>query len=76
MDEPLKRKSPGFQGFSYAPEWTRTTTMFTHDKALNPVDELRLSERLLEPPVLGAYACIAPSRLLHAPGHARTLPEG
>jgi hypothetical protein len=25
------------QGFSYAPEWTRTTTPLTQDKALNPI---------------------------------------
>jgi hypothetical protein len=31
----LTRKSPGSQGFFYAPEWIRTTTMFTHDNALN-----------------------------------------
>jgi hypothetical protein len=46
------------------------------DEVSDPVDELRLSERLLEPPALAAYARIARSRLLRAPGHARTLPDG
>jgi hypothetical protein len=45
------------------------------DKVGNLVDELRLSERLLESLALGAYACIVLSRLLRAPGHARTLPD-
>jgi hypothetical protein len=34
-DEPLTRKSPDFQGFFYAPEWTRTTTDQAVHKALN-----------------------------------------
>jgi hypothetical protein len=46
------------------------------DEVSDPVDELRLSKRLLEPLALGAYACIVPSRLLRAPGHVRTLPDG
>jgi hypothetical protein len=46
------------------------------DEVGDPVDELRLSERLLEPLAIGAHACIALSRLLCAPGHARTLPDG
>jgi hypothetical protein len=37
------------------------------DKVRDPVDELRLSERLLEPSALGTYARIARSRLLRAP---------
>jgi hypothetical protein len=45
------------------------------DEVSDPVDELRLSERLLEPLALGAYSCIAPSRMLRAPGHPRTLPD-
>jgi hypothetical protein len=46
------------------------------DEVSDPVGELRLSERLLEPTVVGAYARIAQSRLLRAPGHRRTLPDG
>ncbi|HTC71666.1 MAG TPA: hypothetical protein VK655_02170 [Solirubrobacteraceae bacterium] len=46
------------------------------DKVSDPVNELRLSERLLEPLALGAYVCITLSRLLRAPCHARTLPDG
>jgi hypothetical protein len=34
---PLTRKSPDFQGFSYAPEWTRTTTSRKAHKALNRI---------------------------------------
>lgn len=37
MEEPLTRKSPDFQGFSNALEWTRTTTDHTVHKALNLV---------------------------------------
>jgi hypothetical protein len=46
------------------------------DKVSDPVDELRLNERVLEPLALVAYACIAPSRLLRAPDHTRTIPDG
>ena len=35
MREPVTRKSPGFQGFFYGPEWARTTTDREVHKALN-----------------------------------------
>jgi len=41
----LNEKKPWNQGFFYAPEWTRTTTLFTQDKALNLI-----SGRKIRPP--------------------------
>jgi hypothetical protein len=54
----------------------KTLNHTIRNKVSDPVNELRLAERLLEPLALGAHTRIAPSRLLRAPGHARTLPDG
>ncbi len=69
-----KHPKPIACSYFYAPEWTRTTTMFTHDKALNLA-------RLPIPPRARGAASIAPSgaRRWSAPrplvvGLARLLP--
>jgi hypothetical protein len=36
----LNEKKPWNQGFFYAPEWTRTTTPYTQDKALNRIQRV------------------------------------
>jgi hypothetical protein len=70
IDQPLRR------GAASTEIGHKTLNDTIRDKLSESVDELRLSERLLKPPALVVYTCIAPSRLLRTPGHARTFPDG
>src|ERR1700691_5399294 len=61
----LTRKSPDFQGFFYALEWTRTTTPYTQDKALNlarlPIPPRAQSGRVYPAPGSGSACRLHPS---------------
>lgn len=69
IDQPLRRSARTEVG-------RKTLNDTIRNKVSNPVHELRLSKRLIEPPTPAACACIVPSRLLRAHGHPGTIPDG